>query len=767
MKIHEETSMRGDEKIIQLVFTATLALSAVLLFWVQPMFAKMVLPLLGGTPAVWNTSMVFFQAVLLAGYAYAHYSTRLLDVRRQSLLHLILLVCAFAVLPIAVATDWSPPTEASPAIWLITLLLVSIGLPFFALSASAPLLQKWFSHTRHTDASNPYFLYAASNFGSILALLAYPVLFEPFLGLIEQSRTWTFAYGGLVVLMAACAYLVRRYFAPDAPHRHQVAATDLKANVDWKLRMQWVILAFVPSSLLLGVTTHITTDVASVPLLWVIPLALYLLTFVIVFSKRPAIPHKWIVLIHAYLVLLFVIALYVPVLSIRVTLFLHLGMFFVTAMLCHGELATHRPVASHLTEFYLWMSFGGVLGGGFNALLAPLIFNTNAEYPIAIVMACALRPILAEGRRGRWTLDIILPVLVGAVLLAIFVVAPDIDANWITAHIVVSVIVGALIALVVFGFSPRPLRFALGIIVLLFAMNSVTSSERPTLVAERNFFGVHTVKQDISGQFVVLKHGTTIHGAQSIDPRMWRDPLTYFIREGPAGQLFAALRSDPRELSFGIVGLGTGAMACYRRSNDDLTFYEIDASILSVAQDDRYFHYLDECAPDSQTVLGDARLSLAREPDGQFDLLVIDAFSSDSIPVHLITREAIDLYFRKLDNEGLLLIHISNRYVDLEPVLGNLAQDAQLTGRIQIFSPAKITPTAELEIREAAAQEYVAKFRYPSVWVLLAANEKALGKIATDQRWRPLGSKPEVGLWSDDYSNIIRVLRWSTVVTNE
>ena len=767
MKIHKETSMRGDEKIIQLVFTATLALSAVLLFWIQPMFAKMVLPLLGGTPAVWNTSIVFFQATLLAGYAYAHYSTQLLDVRRQSLLHLLLLVSAFVVLPIAVATGWSPPTEATPVAWLLTLLTVSIGLPFFALSATAPLLQKWFAHTHHTDASNPYFLYAASNFGSILALLAYPVLFEPFLGLIEQGRTWTFVYGGLVVLMATCAFLLRRYFAAEVLHEHHMATTDLKANVDWKLRMQWVILAFVPSSLLLGVTTYITTDVASVPLLWVIPLALFLLTFVIVFSKRPAIPHKWIVLIHAYLVLLFVIALYVPVLSIRITLFLHLGMFFVTAMLCHGELATHRPVASHLTEFYLWMSFGGVLGGGFNALLAPLIFNTNLEYPIAIVMACALRPVLAEGRRGRWTLDLLLPVLVGAVLLAIFMLAPDIDANWITAHIVVSVIVGSIVAMVVFGFSPRPLRFALGITVLLFAMNNVTSSERPTLVAERNFFGVHTVKHDVSGRFVVLKHGTTIHGAQSVDPQKWRDPLTYFVREGPAGQVFAALHSDPRELSIGIVGLGTGAMACYRRSNDDLTYYEIDASILSVAQDDRYFHYLDQCAPDSQTVLGDARLSLAREPDKRFDLLVIDAFSSDSIPVHLITREAIDLYFRKLDNEGLLLIHISNRYVDLEPVLGDLAQDARLTGRIQTFSPANIDPTTDIEIKKAAAQEYIARFRYPSVWVLLAASENGLGTMATDQRWRPLESRPEVGLWSDDYSNIIRVLRWGTVVTNE
>jgi len=759
--------MHGHEKIIQFVFTGTLAMSAVLLFWVQPMFAKMVLPLLGGTPAVWNTSMVFFQAVLLAGYAYAHYSTQLLDVRRQSLLHMFLLVSAFVVLPIAIATNWSPPTEATPVVWLITLLAVSIGLPFFALSATAPLLQKWFSHTRHTDASNPYFLYAASNFGSILALLAYPVVFEPFLGLIEQSRMWTFAYGGLIVLMAACAFLLRRYFTSDVPDEHFRAATELKSDVDWKLRRMWVILAFVPSSLLLGVTTHITTDVASVPLFWVIPLALFLLTFVIVFSKRPAIPHKWIVSVHAYLVVSFVITLYVPVLSIWVSLLLHLGMFFVTAMLCHGELAKHRPAASHLTEFYLWMSFGGVLGGAFNALLAPLIFNSNLEYPIAIVMACALRPLLAEGRGGRWTLDIILPVLIGTVMLAIFVLAPDIDAKWITAHIVVSVIVGVTIAMVVFAFSPRPFRFALGIAVLLFAMNNVTSSERPTLVAERNFFGIYDVKLDNSGQFVVLKHGTTIHGAQSVDPQKWRDPLTYFVPEGPAGQLFAALHSDPRELSIGIIGLGVGTMACYRRSNDDLTYYEIDASILSVAQDNRYFHYLDECAPDSQTVLGDARLSLAREPDKRFDLLVMDAFSSDSVPVHLITREAMDLYFRKLGDEGLLLIQISNRYVDLEPVLGNLSQDAQLTGRIQTFFPAKIDPTADSKINQAALGEYLRKFRYPSTWVLLAANEKALGKIATDQRWRPLESKPGVGLWTDDYSNIIKVLRWGTMVTSD
>jgi len=752
--------------MIQFVFTATLALSAALLFSVQPMFAKMVLPLLGGSPAVWNTSMVFFQAALLAGYAYAHYSTQLLDVRRQSILHLLLLVSAFVVLPIAVASDWSPPMEATPVVWLIAFLTVSIGLPFFALSATAPLLQKWFAHTRHTHASNPYFLYAASNFGSILALLAYPILFEPYLGLSGQSRTWTVAYGGLIVLMAACAFLLWHQFVSDVPSAHYSAAKDLKSAIDWKLRAQWMILAFVPSSLLLGVTTHITTDIASVPLLWVIPLALFLSTFVIVFSKKPAIPHKQIVRIHAYLVLMFIIALYVSVLSIWVSLLANLLMFFVTAMLCHGELAKRRPAASHLTEFYLWMSFGGVLGGGFNALLAPLIFNSTVEYPIAIVLACALRPVLTEGRAGRWTLDVILPALVGIVILSFFVGAPDVS-EWINARFPVFVIVCAILAMVVFGFSPRPLRFALGIAVLLFAMNHLTNSERTTLLMERTFFGVYTVSLDDTGQYNILKHGPTTHGAQSTDPQRWREPLTYYVREGPTGQLFAALHSDPRELSIGIVGLGTGAMACYRRANDDLTFFEIDASIVSVAQDNRYFHYLNECAPSSRIVLGDARLSLAREPDKRFDVLVVDAFSSDSIPVHLLTREAINLYFRKLEDEGLLLIHISNRYVDLEPVLGNLSQYAQRTGRIQTFSPEETDSVAELSIEENAAKERSSEHRNASAWVLLAANERALGAIATDQRWRPLRPEPGVGLWTDDYSNIIKVLRWGQTVTSD
>lgn len=759
--------MHSDNRTIPFVFTSALLLSAVLLFWVQPMFAKMVLPLLGGAPAVWNTSMVFFQAVLLAGYAYAHYSTQWLDVRRQSILHLFLLVSAFTVLPIAVAANWSPPTDGAPVAWLIALLGVSIGLPFFVLSATAPLLQKWFAHTNHRDASNPYFLYAASNFGSILALLAYPVLFEPFLGLNEQSRAWTIAYGGLAILMAASALLLRRHFVNDAPEKHHKVATKLKANVNWKLRMQWVILAFTPSSLLLGVTNYITTDIAAVPLFWVIPLALFLLTFVIVFSKRPAIKHTWIVSMHAYLCVPFVFVLYVPLLSVRVLLFSHLLVFFATAMLCHGELAKRRPSTIHLTEFYLWMSLGGVLGGAFNALLAPTIFSSNLEYPIAVVLACALRPVLAgKHDSGQWILDVILPLLVGAVLLSFFVAIPDIS-DWIIDHKAVSVTIASVVGMVVFGFSPRPMRFALGIAFLLFAMSNMTSGERTTLIAKRNFFGTHTVKQDGSGQFFVLRHGTTIHGAQSVDPQKWRDQLTYYLPEGPVGQFFSVLHNNPRNLSIGIVGLGAGAMACFRRPNDDMTFYEIDPSILAVALDNRYFHYLDECAPDSQTILGDARLSLSQAPDKQYDLLVIDAFSSDSIPVHLITREAMDLYFRKLENQGLILIHISNRYMDLEPVLANLSQHGHLSGRIQRYFPIKNDPNGDSELARASERERKKQFQYPSIWVLLARNEQALGEIASDPRWSPLIGDQEVGLWTDDYSNILRVMRWRKKVTNQ
>lgn len=759
MKNEQPLLPAGQAKTLQLVFTLTLTLSAGLLFWIQPMFAKMVLPMLGGAPAVWNTSMVFFQVSLLAGYAYAHYSTRYLDLRHQSLLHLVILTSAFLALPVSVASGWSPPTTTTPVGWLLALLAVSIGLPFFAVSATAPLLQKWFAHTQHKDAGNPYFLYAASNVGSIVALLAYPLVIEPYLGLVTQGWTWGALYTCLVALVGISAYLLWRHFVADVPEGGVATEHDLELNITAALRIRWVLLAFVPSSLLLAVTAHITTDLASVPLLWIIPLVLYLLTYVIVFSRKPILPHMWMVKLHSYVVLLFVVVLYTDsFFPLPFVLVFHLLTFFVTAIVCHRELANRRPATTHLTEFYLWMSVGGVLGGAFNALLAPLIFDSIVEYPIAIVLACMLRPLFDGEPRGRWVRDVLYPAALAVGLFAVYVVdpwkyvAPE-------AQSIAFGLFAAVAAMIVFGFSPRPLRFALGVAVLIAGAN-VLSLFTGVLNAEfmtRSFFGVHRVIHDSDAGVYSLMHGSTVHGAQSIDPRGWRKPLGYYIEDGPVGQLFAGVNDNRLPRRVGIVGLGAGAMACYRRKHDHWTFFEIDVAVLELARDDRYFHYLDECAGDTGTVLGDARLSLVEEPDGEFDVLVIDAFSSDSIPVNLITREAIALYLEKLAEDGVLAIHISNKFLDLEPVLGNLAHELNLAARIQQFDPGHHDSSAESAGTPGANDP---AYRFASTWVVLGANGHALKKIADDERWRLLRPDPAVGVWTDDYSNIVRVLRW-------
>ena len=746
-------------RLIQWVFTMTLTLSAGLLFWVQPMFAKMVLPMLGGAPAVWNTSMVFFQASLLAGYAYAHFSTRHLELRYQSLLHVVLLALAFLALPIGVATGWSPPTSTTPVGWLLALMTVSIGLPFFAVSATAPLLQKWFAHTRHKDASNPYFLYAASNIGSILALLSYPFVIEPHVGLAAQGWVWGAAYAVLVGLVAICAFLMWKHFAPHAPEIRLENPAGLETDVSAGLRFRWVLLAFVPSSLLLSASAHITTDLASVPLLWIIPLVLYLLTFVIVFSKKPILSQHWMVRLHSYVVLLFVIVFYMGfVFPLPLTLSFHLLAFFVTAMMCHGELAKRRPTTKHLTEFYLWMSVGGVLGGTFNALIAPLVFDSIVEYPIAIVLACALRPMIDGERRGNWVRDIGYPAILAMVVFAIHSLDPLIYVPAKAQGVFLGILAVAA-AMIVFGFSVRPLRFTLGVAVLMVSANAV-STFNGSVGSEfitRSFFGVHRVIYDADAGVYSLMHGTTVHGAQAKNRNAWRVPLGYYIKDGPVGQLFEYVHEDPTPQKVGVVGMGTGAMACYRREQDHWEFFEIDAVILKLAQDSRFFNYLNECGEGTKTILGDARRSLVEMPYRQFDLLVIDAFSSDSIPLHLITSEAILLYLDNLTEDGIVAIHISNKFMDLEPVLGNLVRDLKLAARIQLFDPRHDGSALD---QATGQQRNILRYGLRSRWVTLGRTEDALGPIAQDSRWKTLKPDASIGVWTDDYSNVVQALRW-------
>ncbi len=737
------------------LFAATLFLSALLLFLVQPVFVKMVLPYFGGSPAVWITAMVFFQAALLAGYLYAHLVVSRFARRSQVLLHLVVLGLAVAVLPIAVVPGWTPPADGSPALSLLGLLAVSVGLPFFAVSATGPLLQKWFAGLNHRASADPYFLYSASNLGSIAALLGFPVVVEPLLRLETQGWVWSAGYGVLTLAIGACAVAFWRRGEPSrgaatadragdgtaaGSAAGSAADTAPDARIGWRRRARWVVLAFAPSSLLLGVTQHITTDVAAAPLFWVVPLSLYLLTFVIAFARRPLLRHGWMVALQPFLVL--PLALFFWIKSpIGLVMPLHLAAFFVTALVCHGELVRRRPGVRHLTDFYLWLSVGGMLGGVFNALIAPAIFDWTYEYPLALVLACMLRPVGGADQR-RWTaMDVAAPAL-----LLIAVLQPAIWADDLLVRAGTTAIVPYIVVLAVAGyaFARRPVRFGLGLGVAILAM-AANGTGADTVVRERSFFGVHKVQLDRERGMRQLINGTTVHGAQFTAPERWREPLTYYHRNGPLGQLFAALDGGAGPRRVAAVGLGTGAAACYRREGQTWTFYEIDPVVVRLARDQRYFHYLSECAPAARIVLGDGRLSLERVPDGIYDLMIFDAYSSDTVPVHLMTREALALYLRKLAPDGLLVFHLSNRKLDLTGAMADVIADAGLSGRLQRYRP------------ESGAAGWA---ETGSDWMVAARDGRDLAVLDGDGRWHTLPREPSNRVWTDDFSNILQAMRW-------
>ena len=722
------------------LFASCMFASALLLFWVQPMFTKAVLPLLGGTPAVWNTALVFFQAALLIGYLYAHLSSRWLGDRRQPLLHVAVLASAALVLPIGIPEGWRPPMEEAPVAWLLGLLAITLGPPFVALAATAPLLQRWFATTGHPEAHDPYFLYATSNLGSMVALIGYPVVLEPLMGLGSQQRLWSAGFLVVALLIGAVAWVARR-----RGEIRPVAKTRIlePAPGGWT-RVRWALLAFAPSSLLLGVTTYITTDLAAVPLLWVLPLTLYLLTFVIVFSRRPAIPHVWMIRAMPYAAIVLAGLLCVGVYGHLPIPFLivHLAAFFVLAMVCHGELARSRPDRAYLTEFYLWLSLGGVLGGAFNALIAPVIFDTVTEYPLALVLAVALAPLAAgQERRLIWG-DLVWPV--GLVLLSVaLLLVTDTHANRPPVILVGFLTAGSL---AIFAFRRRPLRLGLGIGALLLSFMGLLKDET-VLAQERSFFGVSTVLSEEAGRFHVFRHGSTVHGAQSMEHPGRPQPISYYVEEGPVGDVFRRLASPEGIGRVAGIGLGTGSIACYRKDGEDWTFYEIDPVVEGLARDPSYFTFLSRCAPDAQVVFGDARLSLARERDGTFDLIIVDVFTSDAIPVHMMTREAFRMYLDKLAPDGIVLMNISNSFLRLRPVVAATAADLGVAGRVRRFTVAEASQTG-------------LGYRFPSEWVVLARESHRLSALDGAQGWELLGDT-EANPWTDDHSNIVRVLRWS------
>jgi spermidine synthase len=718
------------------LFAATLFVSAFLMFLVEPMIARILLPSLGGAPAVWNTCLVFFQAMLLVGYAYAHGATQYLGIRRHIVVHSILVLLPLIVLPIAVRQ--SPPQGLeSPTLWLLGTLLVSIGLPFFVLSTTAAVMQKWFSATNDGAAGDPYFLYASSNLGSFIALMAYPLVVEPNLRLQDQATLWTAGYVLLILLSFACAAVVwwSRALIDDTTAIEEAQSEALS----WARRVRWTALAAVPSSLLLAVTNYISTDVASVPLLWVLPLGLYLLTLVIAFSgstERVRAVASGLMPVSVILLTVVLIAALSSPMWLVVPI--HLVVFSVIATACHGDLAADRPSAQRLTEFFFWTAFGGMLGGLFNALLAPVIFNTIVEYPLVLIAATLLRATpVSKARLSR--ADVAIPLAIGALVAVSAVVNNQFGS--LSRFIVIGAAVPALITL---RQKHHPRRFAASIAMMLLAGTLTESGFGQVVYTARTFFGVNRVRVDAAHGYRSMFHGTTLHGMQSLDATRSGEPLSYFHRTGPIGQIFETVPLASTAPRVAVLGLGVGTLASYRAPTQRWTFYEIDPVVEHIARNDAYFTYLRACGEACAVTIGDGRLSLARAEPHTYGVIVLDAFSSDAVPMHLMTKEALALYLSKLAPGGVIAFNISNLHLSFQPVLSRMAADAGL---------------AALWQREPADAGSWEIGKFPSEWFVVARDRQDFGRLNFDSRWSVPHPTAATPLWTDDFSNILSVIR--------
>lgn len=846
------------------VFALALFSSAALIFVLQPLFARMVTPMLGGSPQVWNTSMAFFQAALLLGYLYAHLLARVKDLRIQAGVHILVLLVAWFVLPVHVTTALGPPTSDHPALWLVGVLALSVGAPFAAASATAPLLQSWYARSGRADANDPYYLYAASNLGSFGGLLAYPALIEPLLGAQEQSVAWSAAYVvvGAMIALAAVMVLNANGEGPK-PLAHTAAPPS------WRERGYWVAAAAVPSAMSLGVTLYISTDVASAPMLWVIPLALYLLTFVLAFMKGSEKLEGATLLIHP-VALALMIASYYAAGSWVLSASLILAGFFFSALICHLAVSRSRPSADRLTEFYLFVSLGGVLGGAFAAFIAPLIFNNVYEFPLAMAAACLFRPRTGTDMPRLSDAALAAAVTAGVLSLLLVRVQP-------LESIIILGALGAAAAMIAAGWGddsrPAPYRYALlgigavhSIIVIWIAFNiSSTISRTPveggeqlavmapwswlllissflvlslavhgtiqtrrdnkrlsdfafgvvipssillimlviggermartesltimgllfcglaiflnrghpiTLAAivtiafglifmedarggriihqERTFFGVLRTRQyEVNDPQVpplrVLLHGTTLHGAQMIGPEFSRQPLTYYHPRTALGEAIVAGLSMHEHSRLALIGLGTGSTACLMRPDDQLTIYEIDPEVVRLAaRPGEEFTFVQQCQPNANVVIGDARLQIANAPDGAYDVIVVDAFSSDAIPAHLLTREAIALYLSKVSENGIVILHLSNRNLALVSEAARVVHDLNAPA-IYRATPAFNLPPAVVYGATAASA------------MIVARNPQTIAAIPTTNNWRVFEAPPGRP-WTDDYINMPRAL---------
>jgi hypothetical protein len=747
------------------LFAGAILAAALLLFLIQPMAAKIVLPKLGGAPSVWIASMLFFQAALLAGYFYTHVLSNRLRPQMQLAIHAALLLAAAFSLPPPV--DMQPPsTSDDPVLWLLRTLAITVGLPFFVIATTSPLLQRWFSYTGHPSAKDPYFLYAASNIGNIAGLLVYPFLLEPLLGLRDQTWAFSIGFGVMVVLVLAAGFVTLRR-AKDAPVDAPDASTQSgpREAVTWSRRARWTFLAFVPSSLLLGVTLHITTDIGSLPLLWSIPLLLYLLSFVLAFASKVKVRPRTLGVVFVLLMVPLAVSMSpdTPFPS-WASMSIHVVTFAVAAWMCHKLLSDARPDARGLTDFYLWLSVGGVLGGIFNAIVAPRVFNFVAEYPLVLALCLFLVPRKAEAPKDPTApaplkkfaplAGLFSKVMVLACGLAMLMLILGIDR-----HIVANqrTIAGDEVAvlrtwpgtilLAVFLLWPGPRRAALALLVLLIAGESFWG-RASVLYRERTFFGVHKIVVSPQGSWRTLAHGTTIHGIQKWLPEEERRlPRGYYSPFGPVGDVFMNFFNQQRLKDVAIIGMGTGGLASYGQKGMTITFFEIDPAVMRIASNPEFFTFTFDSRATVGGIEGDGRIMLARQPEASYDLICLDAFSSDSIPVHLLTVEAVrDAYLPRLRDRGILLFHISNRYYDLSGPLARVGEELGLTVMMRDQTDTSLDATLKMGFLDGT-------------WIVMARSPEDLSPIASKPGWGVLPSKPAQQLWTDDQANLLGALK--------
>ncbi len=731
-------------------------LSSALLFIVEPLAARLVLPTFGGAPAVWNGTLLFFQAALLLGYFLAHLTVTRLKPKTQRIVQPAFLAASLLTIPLANNSSFQAwvrdrAAQGGAGVGLLLVALAGlIGLPFVALAVNSPLLQRWYAGTGAKDAHRPTFLYAAGNLGSLIALLAYPLVVEPNLRLGEQAGAWRIGLLILAVLVGTCALASRGGHEETAPEKKAAPSTS-------RQKLLWLALAAVPSALLMGCTTYLTSNIAPIPLLWVVPLSLYLLTFVLVYAAKPIAPVTLLGRVFPMLVVPLAITILLgadkPAMG-----FFHVATFFIAAWMCHGRLAQEAPAAEGLTEYWLYVSLGGALGGVFVSIVAPLIFNSLAEYPIALVAAAMLRPVILSGKaakkgglKDRWNdtrVDYLYPVAIAVLAAALVLIGKPL----LTPGMARTFLLLGVPAALAFAAIDRPIRFGLALGAAFWIPTVLqAASDGKVLLTERSFFGVHRVVREDAvttmvgrpgphgdehlekfGPFLELLHGNTVHGRQDLShPHV---PLTYYFHTGPIGQIMTKIQPE----RVGLVGLGVGSLAAYGVPGQHFDYFEIDPVVTRIAKDPHYFTFLRDSQAEVRTILGDARLTLARAKPG-YGLIVLDAFSSDSIPIHLLTVESLRMAMSKLAPGGILALHISNRYLDLEPVLAANARSLHVVG---------------ISFIDGAMEEEVAEGKQQSHWLAFAASESDLATIKTND-WNDLEFHKDVRPWTDDYSNVL------------